>query len=497
MKMAQVNELNARILGIIRKTNPTRIVIFSGNNWANVEELVGVGIPKDDYVMGYYHSYDPWTFAGLGQGTWGTSNDLYALRSRMDKATAWVTKNNIPVVISEFGTDTLCDYNSRMLYLATYVEEASKRNLAFNVWDDGGTFQVYRRKTNAWHDTKEIFTNFSSLCPNKVILSKDANSITITWNNRLVNADSLFIEKRISNTQFENITKLAVDISTYTDKDLTSEEYYYYRIKAYKNDSVYYSYPQRMLIPPSISERKPFYGKPFTVPCNFQAVDFDKGGFGLTYFDLDFVNSTNLYRTDKGIDIDTISKKHYVLINNRSGEWCEYSISVGKTTDYEISTLISSVKGGGYIGYTIDGVSKLTFVKATGDSSVFKANTIITKLTEGEHIIRLNILNTVDYIIDSIYIKEYVAPTYSKINGWGQLCELQSNVVESALTINPQDTPLSNVDISIYSIDGLKLFDFHQVTIPYTVAVDGLVSGVYAVKIKSGSESQTLRFIKK
>lgn len=69
--------------------------------------------------------------------------------------------------------------------------------------------------------------------------------------------------------------------------------------------------------------------------------------------------------------------------------------------------------------------------------------------------------------------------------------------MESALTINPQDTPLSNVDISIYSVDGLKLFDFHQVTIPYRVAVDGLVSGVYAVKIKSGSESQTLRFIKK
>lgn len=73
MPKETVDNLNERVLSIIRKTNPTCIVVFSGHMWSNAEELITTKIPNDDYLIGYFHSYDPWIFAGEANGTWGTS----------------------------------------------------------------------------------------------------------------------------------------------------------------------------------------------------------------------------------------------------------------------------------------------------------------------------------------------------------------------------------------------------------------------------------------
>ncbi|MEL7160274.1 MAG: glycoside hydrolase family 5 protein, partial [Bacteroidota bacterium] len=75
MSVAQVDELNARILGIIRAEEPTRLVIYGGNRWSNAEELYLAAIPDDDYVIGYFHSYDPWPFAGEARRDWGSAAD--------------------------------------------------------------------------------------------------------------------------------------------------------------------------------------------------------------------------------------------------------------------------------------------------------------------------------------------------------------------------------------------------------------------------------------
>jgi len=60
---AEVDEPNSGNIATIRETNPTRIVVFSGNKYANFEQLVTAKIPEDLYLIGYYHSYDPWDFS--------------------------------------------------------------------------------------------------------------------------------------------------------------------------------------------------------------------------------------------------------------------------------------------------------------------------------------------------------------------------------------------------------------------------------------------------
>ena len=53
---AQNDDLHARVLSIIRKTNPTRLVIFQGHNWGGSDELITAAIPNDKYVIGSFHS---------------------------------------------------------------------------------------------------------------------------------------------------------------------------------------------------------------------------------------------------------------------------------------------------------------------------------------------------------------------------------------------------------------------------------------------------------
>ncbi len=83
MTVSQVDDLNARILGIIRRTNPTRIVIFSGNEWSGPSQLMAARVPTDDYLMGYFHSYNPWKFRGTGSRDMGIGGRTGGRSSRV------------------------------------------------------------------------------------------------------------------------------------------------------------------------------------------------------------------------------------------------------------------------------------------------------------------------------------------------------------------------------------------------------------------------------
>ena len=145
MSLDHVNELNTRILSTIRKTNPTRIVLFSGHMWSNSQELVQAAIPDDDYLIGYYHSYDPYPFGLEGPGTYGSDADINATVQKFEQVSDWGAEHNLPVVLGEFAYTYKCEYNSRMCAYATVVDKALEYNVAFNVWEDGGDFKFYNR----------------------------------------------------------------------------------------------------------------------------------------------------------------------------------------------------------------------------------------------------------------------------------------------------------------------------------------------------------------
>jgi len=247
MSQKNVDSLNAMVLKIIRRSNPTRIVSFSGYMWSNSDQLVIAAIPdsSDKYLIGYYHSYDPYPFGLIGTGTYGSLSDLLATKAKFDQVTTWSVRNNIPVMLGEFGYIDTADYNSRMLAYGTVVDQALNHNVAAFAWDDGGDFPVYDRYTEVFNEVKDILIHVSPQSPNGLKISQGAGqSIHLTWTNRNAESDSIVVERRSGNSGFIRIAMLPPGISLFTDSTTSGGVSYYYRLSVTRSDSTeLQSYP--------------------------------------------------------------------------------------------------------------------------------------------------------------------------------------------------------------------------------------------------------------
>jgi Cellulase (glycosyl hydrolase family 5)/Secretion system C-terminal sorting domain len=272
MTMANVNALNAQVLKIIRRTNPTRIVSFSGDMWSNSDELVTAAIPdtSDKYLIGYYHSYDPYPFGLIGTGRYGSAADINATKAKFDQVTAWSKRNNIPVLLGEFGVIDTADYNSRMCAYGTVVDQALSHGVPSFAWDDGGWFPVYNRITGGFNEIKDILIHMYPQSPNGMKIGETGNhAIRLQWHNRNTEDDSIVIERRagISSASFGVIGEVASTDSAFIDTSTSAGTPYYYRLRVTMKDSVeLQSYPI-MLNPVATSVR------PLNVAVGFKLYD--------------------------------------------------------------------------------------------------------------------------------------------------------------------------------------------------------------------------------
>ena len=218
MTKENVDDLNKDILKIIREENPQRIVIYGGHSWSNSDHLLSARIPNDEYIVGYFHSYDPWDFAGKGNGIWGSDYDIERIKSKFNQVSQWSKKNNIPVMLSEFGAIHDCDYNSRMLHYFTYVKEALLNEIAFQAWDDGGKFKIYDRESRLWPEVKDILIHTYIDGPEKLKAHYiNDTQAYLTWINNNDQCSKIIIEKKRNLLLFENIAELDSNINEYID----------------------------------------------------------------------------------------------------------------------------------------------------------------------------------------------------------------------------------------------------------------------------------------
>ncbi len=109
-----------------------------------------------------------------------------------------------------------------------------------------------------------------------------------------------------------------------------------------------------------------YYGMPTALPGLVEAEDFDIGGEGVAYHDLDPGNTGNQYRTSEDVDIETCSDTGggYNLGWVLEGEWTEYTIDVPVPGDYPIDIRVASQSVGGVFHLEFNGQDK------TGDVTV-------------------------------------------------------------------------------------------------------------------------------
>lgn len=154
--------LNARILAIIRENNPTRIVVYSGNDYSGKAAMMAAKIPNDDYIIATFHDYTPWDFSLNGTGTWGTTVQQDVVKAIFKEVSDWSKLHNIPVYIGEFGSVNKAPQESREKLYKAFVEEAIRNNIAFSVWHDFGDFGIYLPNNtagNRWNFVKDIIIN--------------------------------------------------------------------------------------------------------------------------------------------------------------------------------------------------------------------------------------------------------------------------------------------------------------------------------------------------
>jgi endoglucanase len=163
---ANVDELNTRVLEIIRRVNPTRLVVFSGNGFSPINALLSATAPdtEDEYLIGNFHAYDPVPFARQCLQRWGTESDKDALENIYIQAQTWSIENDIPVTVNEFGAakfdftapENACELEDRLQYLGSHVEFATKYGISATYWDDADGFGVYDRINGVWGPEKDI-----------------------------------------------------------------------------------------------------------------------------------------------------------------------------------------------------------------------------------------------------------------------------------------------------------------------------------------------------
>ena len=403
----EVDDLNARVLTIIRATNPTRLVIFSGNEYSGAEQLLAAAVPDDPWLLAYYHSYDPWSFAGEGQGTWGAS-ERAALKARVRQVADWSATHGVPVMNSEFGVIRDSDYNSRMRFYSAYVEEHLAAGMPIQVWDDGGWFRVLHREDGTWNDEKDLVLHAYIDGPTDISARVDQDTtVVLKWTNRSTQFGGIRIERAIADGAFEPVRMLDASATRFVDADIVGNTRYRYRVialNALRGDR--YSSPFQVTVP--AYSRSSFGGVPAPIPGVVEAEHFDIGGEGITYHDIDIVNQGQIFRTSEGVDVLSVTPGSFAIGYLATGEWLEYTVDVAESGLYDVTTHVSSVDGTGFFQLFIgDAWTTRLQVPATGAWDVTAPVRATMDLTAGVQILRFSVVLSRPFNVDRI--------TFSKV----------------------------------------------------------------------------------
>jgi endoglucanase len=157
------NGLFAEMLALVRKANPTRIVVVGPTNWNGFRELATLQLPPDPNLLVTFHYYEPSEFTHQGapwvEGTknlhgisWGTPADRATLRSAFDQVAAWSAANHRPILLGEFGAydKSGTPMPLRVAYTNAVRCEAERHHFGWAYWQFDSDFVLWNMATNDW-----------------------------------------------------------------------------------------------------------------------------------------------------------------------------------------------------------------------------------------------------------------------------------------------------------------------------------------------------------
>lgn len=141
------------------------------------------------------------------------------------------------------------------------------------------------------------------------------------------------------------------------------------------------------------SGQAPYLGTPFSIPGTIQAEDFDNGGEGVAYHDVDPENwRGNVYRTS-AVEVAATSDigGGYNVGYTRASEWLEYTLNVAQAGTYTLEVRVASDGVGGTIHFEVDGIDATgpMSIPNTGGWQNWTTLSRTVQLNAGTHVLRL------------------------------------------------------------------------------------------------------------
>lgn len=158
------NALVARVLPVVRASNPTRTIVVGPVQWNNFGKLAQLKLPDDDqHLLVTFHYYDPMTFthqgaswigpvskSWLGTKWMGTDKEKAQIEHDFQVADAWGKANHRPIYLGEFGSYEKGDMDSRVRWTTAVARTAEKHGFPWTYWEFCSGFGAYDRKAHAW-----------------------------------------------------------------------------------------------------------------------------------------------------------------------------------------------------------------------------------------------------------------------------------------------------------------------------------------------------------
>lgn len=158
------NELMAKSIQLIRKTNPDRTLIVGTPNLGQSWTIGLLDLPKDDWnLIATIHYYLPhlFTHQGLayagaessrGMQWTGTSDEKKAIESDLAYCAKWSKIHSRPINLGEFGVSEYADAAYRARYIGFVRKTAEKYGFSFHIWGFREVFRIFDEEAGKWKE---------------------------------------------------------------------------------------------------------------------------------------------------------------------------------------------------------------------------------------------------------------------------------------------------------------------------------------------------------
>jgi endoglucanase len=158
------NDYLAETITVIRKNNPSRILIIDTALWGDIVSLDDLQIPEGDLnIITTIHYYRPFEFTHQGaewisgSDAWlntpweGTPSDVQAVSDDFNAVLSWSKKHHRPIFIGELGAYSRADLASRIRWTEYVARQAETKGFSWAYWEFGAGFGVYNPMQRDWN----------------------------------------------------------------------------------------------------------------------------------------------------------------------------------------------------------------------------------------------------------------------------------------------------------------------------------------------------------